>query len=460
MSEKQSRKAKENILIRSRNRLRRFLTQGYFDYSLLFLVFALCLFGVMMVYSTTSYSDIQLDRSEWYSTMKQARVLLMCFVGMFLLAMIDYHWYGKVISILIYIVLMGLFIALLIRGTTANASQRWLNLGPFYVQPSELAKPGIIVMLAAFLNGKYGVMMRKQRNQRRDRQVKEMNKQRVAAGEPKVRVKDSAIEYGMFGRLSRKNLFFLGGFLLMCPFLLLIVSENLSTAIIVFLIIFGMFFIVSDKKKVFVILMIAMVLLILIVILRIRETGDFPLLKDYQITRIKMWMDPESDPTDDGYQILQGLYTIGSGGLFGRGMGSSVQKLGLLPEAQNDMIFCIICEELGLFGATVVLLVFVLLLWRILFIIRNAPDFHGFLLAVGIFLHLSFQILMNIAVTTNMMPNTGVILPFISNGGSALMSAMAEIGILLNISRKIRVKQLDRDLRAEENNPESSDEDN
>ena len=222
-------------------------------------------------------------------------------------------------------------------------------------------------MLSAFLNSKYGVMMRKQRNQKRSRLVKEENKIRVREGKPKLRVKDEAIEYGMLGRFSGNNLFFIGGFLLMSPFLILIVSENLSTAIIVFLIIFGMFFIVSDKKKIFAVMAIAMVLLIVIVILRIRETGSFPLMKDYQVTRIKMWLDPDSDPAGKGYQILQGLYTIGSGGLFGRGLGSSVQKLGLLPEAQNDMVFCIVCEELGLFGAMLVLFVFVLLLWRISF---------------------------------------------------------------------------------------------
>lgn len=458
MSEKQPRKANENIFIRFRNRIRRFLTQGYYDYSLIFLVICLCLFGIMMVYSTTSYSDIQLGRSEWYSTLKQFKTLILCVVGMFIVSMINYHLYGKVIFVGIYIVLLGLFIALLVSGTTANASQRWLNLGPFYIQPSEIAKPGIIVMLSAFLNSKYGVMMRKQRNQKRSRVVKEENKIRVREGKPKLRVKDEAIEYGMLGRFSGNNLFFIGGFLLMSPFLILIVSENLSTAIIVFLIIFGMFFIVSDKKKIFAVMAIAMVLLIVIVILRIRETGSFPLMKDYQVTRIKMWLDPDSDPAGKGYQILQGLYTIGSGGLFGRGLGSSVQKLGLLPEAQNDMVFCIVCEELGLFGAMLVLFVFVLLLWRILFIIRNAPDYHGFLLAVGIFLHFSFQILMNIAVTTNMMPNTGVILPFISNGGSALMASLAEVGILLNISRKIRVKQIDRELRAAENRSEEDSE--
>ena len=123
MSEKQPRKANENIFIRFRNRIRRFLTQGYYDYSLIFLVICLCLFGIMMVYSTTSYSDIQLGRSEWYSTLKQFKTLILCVVGMFIVSMINYHLYGKVIFVGIYIVLLGLFIALLVSGTTANASQ-------------------------------------------------------------------------------------------------------------------------------------------------------------------------------------------------------------------------------------------------------------------------------------------------------------------------------------------------
>lgn len=136
---------------------------------------------------------------------------------------------------------------------------------------------------------------------------------------------------------------------------------------------------------------------------------------------------------------MQGLYAIGSGGFFGKGLGNSTQKLGVIPEVQNDMILSIVCEELGVFGAIVILVLFGLLLYRLMFIARNAPDLYGSLIATGIFAHIALQVILNIAVVTNLIPTTGITLPFISYGGTSILFLMTEMGIALGISRKIKL---------------------
>ena len=154
--------------------------------------------------------------------------------------------------------------------------------------------------------------------------------------------------------------------------------------------------------------------------------------------RVMIWLHPED--YEKGYQTLQGLYAIGSGGLFGKGLGESMQKLGFIPEAQNDMIFSIICEELGLFGAVLLTILFVFLLYRLMFIAQNAPDLLGSLIVTGIFAHIALQVILNIAVVLNVIPTTGVTLPFISYGGTSILFLMTEMGIALNVSRQIRIK--------------------
>ena len=155
---------------------------------------------------------------------------------------------------------------------------------------------------------------------------------------------------------------------------------------------------------------------------------------DYRGARVLAWLDPEAYISDTGYQTLQALYAIGSGGIWGKGLGQSMQKLGFIPEAQNDMIFSVICEELGLFGAFAVLALFVALLFRCLVIIVNAKDMYSQMVAVGIMSHFAIQVILNIAVVTNTFPNTGVSLPFISYGGSSVLFLLVEIGMLLSIA--------------------------
>ena len=162
--------------------------------------------------------------------------------------------------------------------------------------------------------------------------------------------------------------------------------------------------------------------------------GIFLGLESYRLERIAIWRDPES--YEKGFQTIQGLYAIGSGGLFGTGLGGSIQKLGFVPEAQNDMIFSIICEELGLVGAGILLLLFLVLIWRFFLVSVHAPDLFGSLIAAGVMGHISIQVILNVAVVTNTIPNTGITLPFVSYGGTSILFLLAEMGLVLGISRK------------------------
>ena len=161
--------------------------------------------------------------------------------------------------------------------------------------------------------------------------------------------------------------------------------------------------------------------------------------EDFRLRRILVWLNPENYSDAGGFQVMQGLYAIGSGGFFGKGLGNSAQKM-IIPEVQNDMILSIICEELGVCGAIMVLVLFGMLLYRLMFIARNAPDLYGSLLVTGIFAHIAIQVVLNVAVVLNLIPTTGVTLPFISYGGSSIAFLMVEIGLALSVSMQIPVE--------------------
>ena len=215
----------------------------------------------------------------------------------------------------------------------------------------------------------------------------------------------------------------------MAPLLGLIAKENLSTAIVIAGILVSICFVASRKKLYF----------IIVGILCVAVGSLYVFGVGYRSERVDVWRNVETHPK--GYQILQGLFAIASGGIFGTGLGQSMQKLGFIPEAHNDMIFTIICEELGLFGAIAVILLFVLLLWRLFIIAINAPDLFGGLIAVGIMAHIAIQVILNIAVVSNSIPSTGIPLPFISYGGTSVSVLLAEIGVALSVSNQIRTER-------------------
>ncbi len=267
----------------------------------------------------------------------------------------------------------------LFAGNAYNGSRRWLSLGPLSFQPSEFAKLAVILFLARMVG----------------RQKKKRN--------------------------SFLNLVFV--IALVLPIVALVGTNNLSTAIIILGIAVIVVF-VSDKRY------------MQFVWIAAAGAGMMALflgMESYRLERIAIWKNPEA--YEKGYQTLQGLYAIGSGGLFGKGLGESMQKLGFMPEAQNDMIFSIICEELGFVGATILMLVFLVLIWRFMVIAVHAPDLFGSLIAAGAMGHIAIQVILNVAVVTNTIPNTGITLPFISYGGTSVLFLLSEMGLVLAVSR-------------------------
>ena len=212
-----------------------------------------------------------------------------------------------------------------------------------------------------------------------------------------------------------------GGFSAAC---VLFLTDNLSTAIIVMGITCIIIFVVHPKTKPFVAIVVIGLVLILVTVVILNAT--LTTSDNFRIRRILTWLRPEEYASGVGYQTLQGLYAIGSGGFFGKGLGNSAQKM-VIPEVQNDMILSVICEELGVFGAIVVLVLFGMLLYRLLFIAQNAPDVYGSLIVTGIFSHIALQVILNVSVVINLIPNTGITLPFISYGGTAVLFLMAEM---------------------------------
>ena len=218
-----------------------------------------------------------------------------------------------------------------------------------------------------------------------------------------------------------------------------LLTKNLSSAIIILGISVLMVFVASPDYKKFVVMGLLVLALAALMVYLVVSGSE---ILAFRGSRIMAWLDPESDPTDKGFQTLQGLYAIGSGGIWGKGLGQSMQKLNFLPEAQNDMIFSIICEELGLFGAVAIIVMFIMLLWRMMVIANNAPDLFGAMLVVGVMGHIAIQAILNIAVVTNSIPNTGISLPFISYGGSSVIFLLIEIGLVLSVARRIQLKEL------------------
>lgn len=359
----------------------------YFDYSLLFIIIFLICFGLVMLYSTSAYDAQNTFRDPTHYLKRQGMAFGLGLAGMFVISRIDYRRW-KNMGLLAYLGAMALCTLVLIPGIGIdhNGSRRWLGIpnSSMEFQPSEFAKLAVIMFLASMI-----------------------------CKFPKKMVK--------FGTVLKVLLFIV-------PLFVMIAYNNLSTAIIVMGIGVAMVFVASPKYLQFFLVGIAGVGAIALFLV-LPSAG-------YRGDRVQMWLHPED--FEKGYQTLQGLYAIGSGGLFGKGLGNSMQKLGFVPEAPNDMIFSIICEELGLFGAVCVILLFLLLMWRFMVIANNARDLYGSLLVTGILAHIAIQVVLNIAVVTNTIPNTGVTLPFISYGGTSVVFLMAEMGLALSVSRGIQ----------------------
>lgn len=371
----------------------------YYDYNLVAVIILLTCFGLIMLYSTSAYMA-ELDyHDDMFYFKKQALISLVCLIAALLISKIDYHILSYFTTVLYGAAILLMLLVKTPLGHSSHGARRWLNLGPIQFQPAEVAKIAVIVCLSYMI-----VKMGKQ--------VRTLKACMVLAG--------------------------MGGLLGLIAY---VGTENLSTAIIICGITAGMIFIAHpDFKPFFIILAVGLVLVVGIVAF-LAATVDPLTNKNFRIQRVLVWLHPEAYASGDGYQTLQALYAIGSGGFLGRGLGNSIQKLGNVPEAQNDMIFSIVCEELGILGGLIVVLLFAYLLYRLFFIAQNAPDMFGSLMVSGIFIHIALQVILNIAVVLNLMPNTGVTLPFVSYGGTSILFLMSEMGLALSVARQIKFEE-------------------
>lgn len=372
----------------------------YYDYSLLAVIILLTCFGLVILYSTSSYMAELNYGDDMYYFKKQAAISFGCIIIALGISQIDYHILTKFTGVLYGMAAILMMLVKTPLGRTANGARRWLNLGPLSFQPSEVAKIAVIVCLSYMI-----VNM--------GRNIKTLKAFMILAGS------GSAL-----------------------AFLAYACTDNLSTAIIIFCITMGLIFIAHPKVKPF--LIAAGVGIVLIIIFVMILSSSLETSSSFRLRRILVWLHPEDFASGDGYQTIQALYAIGSGGFLGRGLGNSIQKLGSVPEAQNDMIFSIVCEELGILGGIILLLLFAYLLYRLFFIAQNAPDLFGSLMVSGIFIHIALQVIFNIAVVLNLMPNTGVTLPFVSYGGTSIVFLMSEMGLALSVARQIKFKEPER----------------
>lgn len=377
----------------------------YYDFNLVAVVILLVCFGLVMLYSTSAYiAQVKYGNDMNYFA-KQAAISLVSIVLALVISKADYHilyYTGR----MVYIVSVILMVMVKITpwGVEVNGAKRWLR--PFGItalqfQPAEVAKIAAITFIPCLI-----IRMGKE-----------------------IQTKMGFVKLMAWG--------------VVLALVTLVFTDNLSTSLIIGGITVLMIFIAHPRQKTF--LLAGGIGLTAVVIGRIvlqMTLGDMKLDMDnidsFRLVRVLVWLNPEKYSSDGGYQIMQALYAIGSGGFFGKGLGNSVQKLGPVPEAQNDMIFSIICEELGVFGGLIVLVLFGYLLYRLFFIAQNAPDFYGSLMVSGIMIHIALQVILNICVVLNWIPTTGITLPFVSYGGTSIIFLMLEMAIALSVSRQIK----------------------
>lgn len=360
------------------------------DYSLIFIVLFFLAFGLIMLYSTSSYeAGLEFGDSAYYLK-RQLIAVCLGLVLMVIVSRIPLRLWRQ-FHAAIYLFSAGLVVLIIPFGTTVNGARRWIRVAGVSIQPAEICKLAVIVSTAVLISNA--------------------------------------------SRAELKS--FWWSLLLLVPALIqaamiYFITRNMSSAIIIAAIAVCMLFVATEDYKRYILLaFVAAGLFALWVYLAMNGSGG----GTFRSGRIRYWLDPQAYADSGALQTLQGLYGIGSGGLTGKGLGQSMQKLGYIPEAQNDMIFSIICEELGLFGAVSIILMFIVLCWRMLVVATHARDLFRSMIVIGVMAQIAVQVILNIAVVTNTIPNTGVTLPFFSYGGSAIVIQLVEIGLVFNVAR-------------------------
>lgn len=369
------------------------IKKSKFEYTIFTCIIFLIVLGLLVLYSASSVYASRTYGSSTYLFIRQG---IFCAAGIFIVLFLSFIHYKVYMGFSNYIFIGSLILVIItaFAGRISRGSSRWIELRGLIFQPSELMKLAVILYLSKLLTAN-------------------------------------------IGRLEEKDKFLKVMIVAYLPTFIVALS-NLSTGIIIFIIATFMIFVVSKKKMIFIYILAIFVLFYIFAFPVAKVFNDVGILKGYQVGRIFAWKEPDNYP-DISYQTVQGLAAIGSGKITGRGYLNSIQKY-LLPEAQNDMIFCVLCEELGLIGAGLFILLYVILIFRIFYIAYKQEYLDTMLLTFGIGVHLALQVLLNIGVVTNLLPNTGVTLPFVSYGGSSLIVTSIEMGIVMSISRYTEVR--------------------
>ena len=388
------------------------------DTNLIVITMFLIVFGLIMVYSA-SYYKCSISKAFNYDSMhflkNQALMSGAGLLAMLAVSNVNYHFWKKAWVVRLAVglsILLTLILLIPALSITANGATRWVKFGPISFQVAEPVKIAVIIT-TAWLIDKFGAQ--------------------------EIKWKNFTLNHWVATAIIAAPGVGLAGFLG-------VISSNMSSALIIAIIGCVMYFAWHPKSWEFYVVAVLGVLAIAALIYFISQQTVVDAEEGFRLTRIRAWLDPYSYESDKSYQSLQALYAIGSGGLFGKGLGNSIQKLGAIPEPYNDFIFAIVCEELGVMGASLLILMFIYLLYRIYTVAQKAEDLFGRMLATGVFAHIALQVVLNIAVVTGAMPNTGVTLPFISYGGTATVFLLVELGIVLNVHKWSELKR-EEDIR-------------
>ncbi|MGN0482148.1 MAG: FtsW/RodA/SpoVE family cell cycle protein [Lachnospiraceae bacterium] len=381
------------------------------DFQIYLSLMMLVIFGLLMVFSASAFScanDKAYDYDMFALVKKQAIFAVMGFGAILVMRLIDYHLFG-IISGFLYIV--GLLLILALKtplGITVNNATRWLPFPGGRFQVAEVVKIALILWLAFLIQYYYAYLHQK------------------------------------------RVLFLLWASGVFPAVLLWRISNDLSSALVLLGITFGMTFLFCDFNKIHAVILGVLAVCVPCVYWYYANnlpTAEALAQKSFRIGRIVSWVNPERYASSQGYQTLQALYAIGSGGLGGKGIGNGMQKLSKIPEAQNDMVFSVVCEELGLVGAALLLFLFGYLTWQLIKVAFSCKDPFGSALVIGIALQISLQVLINVGVCLNVIPNTGISLPFISYGGTSLLLLLAEMGLVFSVFRQMEIGATRRHLQ-------------
>lgn len=358
-----------------------------FDSVIFYTTMLLVFIGIIMVFSASFVQSSFKHHDAYFFLKRNTIYAILGFISMIIMSNIDYRFWEKNAKTIGIIAIVLLLLVLTPLGIKANGARRWLGVGAFTIQPAEIAKFATIIITAKLIEKRYD-------------KIKSLTK-------------------GVLPLILIPCLFF--GLIMLQP--------NMSTAGTIILVTFVMIFVAGMDMK-FVGAMFGCGVALFLAL---------GLTSEYRLKRILSFLDPFQDPLGNGYQVIQGLYALGSGGLFGMGLGKSQQKWFYIPEPQNDFIFAIIGEELGLIGCAIVIMLFVVLVYRCVRIALKCSNVFACMVVMGIGAQIGIQAALNIAVATSSMPVTGVALPFVSYGGTSLVIFMSAIGIVLNISKNVKI---------------------